>query len=723
MVDGTGSTDDFFVSKDGKSMWKTYRYDQDVTLPPCPFVKRDYVFNGWGTSENARERYDAGSVVRNLTAEQGGAVTLYAIWDTLYELPDPNPNKPVVASAGAPGVMALSAGAEDTLISYTKTYTYDLAGNRTSFVLTKNGEVVQNVTYTYDNLNRLATVSENGILQASYSYDVNGNRASLTYANGVEESYAYNKANWVVRLSGLWRNQTLTSFRYTYYASGSQKSETDHTGKITSYVYDGLGRLTQESETNGLTVRYSYDAAGNRARMAVTGTENYVTSYTYDANNRLLTETRTENGEPVTTTYTYDANGNTLRESAPAHSTTYTYDGFNQLISAKVDRLRVAYAYNARGVRTAKRVGWQKTAYLLDGGNVVGEVENNIVTSSYLRGVNLIRRESTDETEYYLFNAHADVVTTTNANGAVNHQYDYDAFGNEENPDPGDDNPFRYCGEYLDFETGSYYLRARYYDPTIGRFTQEDTHWSTANMIYGDNPQKINEREDKLGLKTYTNVPQITAVAQAGNLYVYGINNPVLFVDSNGHIAFMAITTLVGILLGGIGGAIQSYIKYGEIHWENVAIGAGIGGILGLGGGALASYFATGSVTASTSMVFAYLKALVKGGAAASLWGVARDGVNQGIRHFFEYAATYPKRIPQIAEKLGCKPFEISKEGFQAFTNALLNVISNYQKIGGQMRQVGQKLIYYYNEVIIIVYDGKIQSAMIGKLKTFLNMK
>ena len=84
MVDGTGSTGDFFISKDGKSMWKTYRYDQDVTLPSCPFTKGSYVFRGWGTSENARERYDAGSVVRNLTAEQGGAVTLYAIWDTLY---------------------------------------------------------------------------------------------------------------------------------------------------------------------------------------------------------------------------------------------------------------------------------------------------------------------------------------------------------------------------------------------------------------------------------------------------------------------------------------------------------------------------------------------------------------------------------------------------------------------------------------------------------------
>ncbi|MBQ1554791.1 MAG: hypothetical protein IIZ68_04970 [Clostridia bacterium] len=38
-----------------------------------------------------------------------------------------------------------------------------------------------------------------------------------------------------------------------------------------------------------------------------------------------------------------------------------------------------------------------------------------------------------------------------------------------------DPNPFRYCGEYFDVESGAYYLRARYYGPSIGRFTQEDT--------------------------------------------------------------------------------------------------------------------------------------------------------------------------------------------------------------------------------------------------------
>ena len=71
--------------------------------------------------------------------------------------------------------------------------------------------------------------------------------------------------------------------------------------------------------------------------------------------------------------------------------------------------------------------------------------------------------------------------------------------------------------------------------PTIGRFTQQDTHWTNANRIYGDNPQKTNEREDRLGIQTYAYVPQISAVMQSGNLYVYCMNDPILYVDPNGN--------------------------------------------------------------------------------------------------------------------------------------------------------------------------------------------
>ena len=133
-----------------------------------------------------------------------------------------------------------------------------------------------------------------------------------------------------------------------------------------------------------------------------------------------------------------------------------------------------------------------------------------------------------------LFNAHGDVTELVSDSGTVTHKYDYDAFGVEKKPDPLDGNPFRYCGEYYDGETKTYYLRARYYDPDIGRFSQQDTHWNTANSIYGDNPQKINEREDKLGLKSYSYAPQITAVMQSGNLYVYCGNSPTSYTDPNG---------------------------------------------------------------------------------------------------------------------------------------------------------------------------------------------
>ena len=133
-------------------------------------------------------------------------------------------------------------------------------------------------------------------------------------------------------------------------------------------------------------------------------------------------------------------------------------------------------------------------------------VQNGAVTASYLRGVNPILMDIAGSESYYLYNAHSDVVQLTSAAGAVSRSYDYDAFGNELDPDTADINPFRYCGEYRDAESGAYYLRARYYDPSIGRFTQEDTY--------------AGEYKDPLSL----------------NYYTYCYNNPTRFFDRTGNI-------------------------------------------------------------------------------------------------------------------------------------------------------------------------------------------
>lgn len=74
------------------------------------------------------------------------------------------------------------------------------------------------------------------MLQAAYTYDVNGNRASLTYANGVTTTYTYNAANWVTSLQNTRNGETISGFTYTYYANGSQKSKTDSNGAVTAYA-------------------------------------------------------------------------------------------------------------------------------------------------------------------------------------------------------------------------------------------------------------------------------------------------------------------------------------------------------------------------------------------------------------------------------------------------------------------------------------------------------
>ena len=578
-------------------------------------------------------------------------------------------------------------------LAYLKTYTYDLAGNRTSFTVTQDGAELQKTNYLYDDLNRLTAVYANGGTQAAYTYDTNGNRASLTYANGVTETYRYNKANWVILLENRNKKGVISSYAYTYYASGSQKTKTTAGGTVTSYVYDGLNRLIQEAETGALTQGYTYDARGNRASMTVSGKERYTVSYAYDANNRLLTERKTRGLLTDLTTYAYDANGNLLSKTfnggdGSLTGATYTYNLFGQLTAATENGQTAAYAYNAQGIRTCKATATSQTYFLLDGGNVTGE-RTGSKTVTYLRGANLISRSDGSKKTYYLFNAHGDVTELVSDSGTVTHKYDYDAFGVEKKPDPLDGNPFRYCGEYYDGETKTYYLRARYYDPNIGRFTQRDTHWTTANSIYGDNPQKINEREDKLGLKSYSYAPQITAVMQSGNLYVYGVGNPVAYVDRDGNIAFLVITALAGVAIGAIAGAIQSYVEYGEIHWENVAIGAGIGGIAGLAGGAVAGVVFAGSATASASVVIAGMG--TTGTVAAGGTALAANQINTILSNVI------PNRINHIMQTKHAWNL-VGAEDWKTVSNIIGLVLT---KGIGTLNSVG-------NTIYSFVYKGQV---------------
>jgi len=236
----------------------------------------------------------------------------------------------------------------------------------------------------------------------------------------------------------------------------------------------------------------------------------------------------------------------TSNSTQPAHSTatqteTRTYDAFNRLIRVERPDMTSTYNYRADGLRRSKTVNGTITQHVWNGMHIVLErnASGGVVERIY-RGLNghLIRSHLHG---FYLLNARGDVVQRTNTAGAVLHTYQYDAFGNELNPNPNNRNPFRFASEYFDSCIGEYYLRARSFNPRIGRFTQMDPHWGIGNMMFGDNPRRMNERQDPLGNNLYTMVPDQWAIMQAGNLYVYVMNNPVFWNDPSGRAGVGAI--------------------------------------------------------------------------------------------------------------------------------------------------------------------------------------
>jgi RHS repeat-associated protein len=129
------------------------------------------------------------------------------------------------------------------------------------------------------------------------------------------------------------------------------------------------------------------------------------------------------------------------------------------------------------------------------------------------------------------------VVYLTDGDGEILRKYRYTGFGAEINSNPDDENPFRYGSEYFDQETGQIYLRARYYNPKIGRFTQKDTHWNMSNMLFGDRPRRLNNQPDPMGLRAYSYRPDVLAVMQSSNLYAYVMSSPLLYSDPTGRFA------------------------------------------------------------------------------------------------------------------------------------------------------------------------------------------
>jgi len=207
--------------------------------------------------------------------------------------------------------------------------------------------------------------------------------------------------------------------------------------------------------------------------------------------------------------------------------TYFLYNVHNQLVMVATDDMLAEYTYKANGLRLTKTVNGVKTTHVWDGMNIVAELDaDGNLTNRWIRGFGLLRDM---HGVWFIHNGLGDVAALMNQAGQVLRRYRYSAFGVEFDQDPNDTNPWRYRGEYFDTETGMIYLRARFMNPRTGRFITADPYWGVHNM------QNC-----------------VLSMLQASNLFLYTLNNPLMFIDPTG--LFMEPSDLLAWALSIAGG-------------------------------------------------------------------------------------------------------------------------------------------------------------------------
>jgi RHS repeat-associated protein len=301
-------------------------------------------------------------------------------------------------SVTTPATVAASSGA-------TTAETYDAAGN----TLTRTDPNGVTTTWTYTPLSLTATVSYSGgsAHSASYAYDADGNRTSMSDATG-SSSYSYDSlgeltstTNGAGQVTGYGYNadgqpsavtyplpSTATwastpTVNYTYDNAGLLTTVTDFNGQQISIANtaDGLpGSVALGSTGDTLGTTYSATDTASAISLNHGGTTLQSFSYSDSPAGTVLSETDTPSSAQSPATYTYDAQGKVTSMtpgSGSAHSYgfdassnltalptggTGSYDKNGELTSATLSGTTTSYSYNARGERLSAAQGGSTVA-------------------------------------------------------------------------------------------------------------------------------------------------------------------------------------------------------------------------------------------------------------------------------------------------------------------------------------------------------------------------
>ena len=364
----------------------------------------------------------------------------------------------IVTPAGTVGYGYNAAGEQVTLIQPEGTVTtgYDVNG----FVDTVTDWRGDTITMTNDADGRMIDVARSNGVDSVYGYDTAGRLNNIAHTNGAT---------------------LIDSFSYTLDGNGNRVGVTSNAG-VESYTLDGLNRITNATYPGALEESFVYDASGNRTSH--TDIDGATTGYTVDTTGQLISDT-------TGATFTYDDAGNLTGTSA---GDAYVYDDYGRATEITAAGVTETYGYDAQDVRIAV----DGTTQLWDRSGLPTLISTS-AGDNYVHANGVAR----DGNDWLLADAVGSVRATVDQTGVVSAETAFTAYGE---PLQGSTETFGFAGEQHD-PTGLQHLRARQYNPGLGRFT-------TVDPVQPGGP----------GTGGY-------------NLYTYSANNPTTFTDPTGQIA------------------------------------------------------------------------------------------------------------------------------------------------------------------------------------------
>ena len=391
----------------------------------------------------------------------------YDLVGNLLEVSYPNETAPRKVLRGSTQVFDdLNRLNSETSAGATHTHSYDKAGNRRN---TEYGATARTLASTYDKLNRLLTVTENGTATTIYGYDLGGNVTRKTLPNGSASLCTFDALNRRLTettktsgggiISAFDYSQAQGIFPFSYDNVGNVLKIVETYGRVdvndrtVTNLYDRAYRLDTETavETGGptITTAYEYDKNNNRTLKTVTGGSNpgtWVSVYGTIANSFNSNQLESVTSGGTVTSFVYDSNGNRVTKKVGATTVqTYGFDFENRLVTlGDITKGTFSYSYDHR----TRRVGRDESSAIgisglneevsFAGGLSVQEYTsgNTLPTMEYIRGSDygggiggVLYTIRSGARSYNAYNSRGDVVSKTNDANTITWQAAYEAFG------------------------------------------------------------------------------------------------------------------------------------------------------------------------------------------------------------------------------------------------------------------------------------------------------